>query len=83
MYMSDKIKVKIKTLDEVLKIEWKTNYLDVGSPWISWGMKHLFWNIYNTTSIIGEYYHIEWRMFKKKWVDIEIEKINYNITIKI
>ena len=81
--MNNIIKVKIKTLEEVLKIEWKTNYLDVGSPWINRSMMGMFWNTHNVSLTDRRYYYIEWWCFKKEWVGIEIEKINYNITIKI
>ena len=81
--MNNIIKAKIKTLEEVLKIEWKKRYTDVGNPWISSGMLWVFWNTHNASLTGRWYYYIEWWLFKKEWVGIEMEKTNYNITIKI
>ena len=79
--MNNIIKAKIKTLEEVLKIEWETDYRAVDTPWISRNMIGLFWNTYYTSTAGRWRYTIEWWCFKKEWVDIK--ETNYNITIKI
>ena len=79
--MSKKIKVRIKPLEEILKIEWVEEYLDIKWVGFTGEMTKMCWNIYTwKKAYSGLYFICEWS-FERRWCDEVLP--NYNINIKI